>query len=615
MVKQHGSMTTGALCAALFLVACNTDMQGEGTFEPVGDRTTFRGTSHVLALEDAALKEYASDRQYVRSLMPRGVSVPLNHADPRQHRFAVTRMKLAGKTPENSPELFRQMTALKLAHQAKGFALGATAPSLTEPDGRVSQHETLTTGVSTTQATVVSGALASRQEQLVYGYVDSCIWDKNGNPLGECEYTEVYGNMPYHNAQAVGDLSLATTDEVEGDSMLYTTVAATGEVVQSYAIAQPQVITAANSLTGAAVVHPRDSTGDGVTQICLERNNGGCDYHNMGMWTLKVPLQGQISVTGPGMIIDWPTIVNQYRAGGPSPGNIYVTLGNNGGGCRLPATGQAMSMKTFWQNVTAEPEVNPTTLKWDMATNNNNWASFSNSCQLVQATVYLTMNLVVPYENLITGKKDVLPVTITNAPQPRPLTPPNLQFNPALRITNSCLAAGTEISIGGSATRKIEELGVGDKVFSPYATSLTITDTTIGTERGQMVRIRDERGRELLMTEMHPLHVVARGMVPAKLLRAGDLVKTSDGSSKLVAVTRESYAGQVHNLKVGSATEARSLGTDQTAIYANGFLVGDSQIQSNYELAEIQAQTAAPKRLPSRLRTDYQTSLNRADRR
>src|SRR5262249_24129663 len=109
---------------------------------------------------------------------------------------------------------------------------------------------------------------------------------------------------------------------------------------------------------------------------------------------------------------------------------------------------------------------------------------------------------------------------------------------------------------------------------------------------------------------MHPLYVVDRGIVAAKHLRVGDEVKTIDGSSKLVRISRESYGGKVHNLRVGSPTETRALGPDQTAMYANGFLVGDVQIQAKYQVMDLRAQ-ATTTRLPVRWRTDFQSSASR----
>jgi intein/homing endonuclease len=145
-------------------------------------------------------------------------------------------------------------------------------------------------------------------------------------------------------------------------------------------------------------------------------------------------------------------------------------------------------------------------------------------------------------------------------------------------------------------------------------TSLTVADTAKGFETVPMVRIEDEKGRSLLMTEMHPIQVVERGMVTAKHLKEGDMVMTQSGPSRLVHVTRQKYDGTVHNLKVGTGVETQSLGNDQTVVYANGFLVGDGQIQSKYESIELSAnkmQGSPLSRLPARWHRDYINSARR----
>jgi hypothetical protein len=129
-----------------------------------------------------------------------------------------------------------------------------------------------------------------------------------------------------------------------------------------------------------------------------------------------------------------------------------------------------------------------------------------------------------------------------------------------------------------------------------------------------MVRIADDKDHALLLTEMHPLYVEGRGMVPAKLLKVGDPVRTDMGPSRLIRVTREDFRGKVYNLKLGNHDEAMKLGVDQTAMYANGFLVGDAQIQDRYQTMETAQLYPANSdgRLSSRWKKDYQQSLNRA---
>lgn len=60
---------------------------------------------------------------------------------------------------------------------------------------------------------------------------------------------------------------------------------------------------------------------------------------------------------------------------------------------------------------------------------------------------------------------------------------------------------------------------------------------------------------------------------------------------------------------MGNQAETQALGVDQTAMYANGFLVGDMQIQGKHELLEQEARMAQPSRLSTKWRKDYEASL------
>jgi hypothetical protein len=101
-------------------------------------------------------------------------------------------------------------------------------------------------------------------------------------------------------------------------------------------------------------------------------------------------------------------------------------------------------------------------------------------------------------------------------------------------------------------------------------------------------------------------------MVQARALRTGDLVMTTQGPSRLVEVSREPYSGKVYNLKVGSETEMASLGHDQTVVHANGFVVGDGQIQSKYEMQALkQGSRTTLEQIPERWRRDYLRSSAR----
>jgi hypothetical protein len=260
-------------------------------------------------------------------------------------------------------------------------------------------------------------------------------------------------------------------------------------------------------------------------------------------------------------------------------------------------------MTNFWNNIT----FTPTQLNWDLYSDVARWPQFSSDCALVQDRVDLTMELNLPFKS--SAFDGTLPVEITTTGGPP--TVPNYLITTPIRLRNSCLAAGTLIALPGSmAQKRIEDLGIGESVLNPYANQLTVADVTKGTESTPMVLIVDNRGRDLLMTEMHPVSVVGRGFVAAKYLKVGDRVDTQEGPSELVSVSRKRYDGKVYNLRVGNAQEALALGVDQTVMYANGFLVGDAQIQDKYQSMDLHA-GATNDKLSVRWREDYLSSQRR----
>lgn len=597
-----------ALCVALYAAGCSGRIEPtsgvEDTFEVVNGQDTFKGVGSTTRLAKAELASYVSDRQYMRSIVPRGQAVEINHADPRQHRFAIARLKISGKTPENSPALFQAMSELAVAHAASGFRVGTVRPAAAAAvaGGLASQHDVLGLGKVARQSTTVAvDSLASRKDHLNHGFVDCNAYDGDGNGIGDEQWTEVFGDMRFASPKCNGDMTLAATNSAQADSFLSETVAATGKTTQSYVLGDIVNFDATSAaLSTPTVNQPTDLNNDNLVSVCLDRTwTGDCDINGTGMLTLKVPMKGSVSITNG--TFDFNTILH-YKTDRPDTfSKIYVTLVTNGGGCAVPPTMASFTMANFWNQVTGSGS----NLAWDLSTDVAKWAQFSADCRLVQDRVNLYMEVRIPYQSPDTSGTLLMEVTNDTA------TPaPNYRIPYPITITNSCLAAGTLIATSGKAASKIEDIHIGDKLANPYADSLTVTDTAVGTERSPMVRITDNLGHELLMTEMHPLYVADRGMVPAKYLRVGDQVKTVDGPGQLVRVSREDYPGRVYNLKVGNEKESLALGVDQTVVYANGFLVGDGQIQNKYETMDLHRQTG-PTALPAAWKTDYLSALKR----
>lgn len=577
------------------------------------DPDSFRGVGKLEVLPPNERAAYLADRQYVRSLVKvAGEAVYLNHADIRQHRFALARMRLAGKTLQNAPEAFRVLENLRAEHMAKGFKDGTFAPIKTDATtGPASQHKIDLYTLSS--PTIYTSAFASRRDSLYYGYVDAAVWDSSGTPLGDMNYVEVYGNMPDGNVTSTGDQRLTQLQTYEVDSYLTETTTSSNSRDSYIVINSPTQRGPGYAIP--TITAPADLVGnDNQAKICLSRTSSDCDYNLLGMWTLQIPIQGKLTIDSGAYTFDVDKIV-KYATGtatdgnnNPDPGgDLYVSLTWIGGGCATQVDANnniLLPMQNFWRTVTLSADKK--TLSWDMT--GSRIANFSNNCQQV-SPIYLTLQFTAPWVT-VTGVHGQQFLTFTNNPNP-PATE-YYKFVP-ITIINSCMAAGTQIKMADGRLLPVESVKVGDRVFSPKSphSTLTVTDTSKGTEPIPMVRILDEAGRSLLMTEMHPVHVVNKGMVVAKNLLVNDQLLTQGGSTRLVRISREQYAGNVYNLKLGAPGEVTGTVEDQTVLYANGFLVGDSQIQTKYDRLEREPKKLARK-FPSQWRSDYLSSAHKA---
>jgi len=612
-LRTGGFLMLGGLMA-LGCTQTSTGQQEEGSFQIAeNEQFLFKGVSKPDTLTHEEWATYKADRAYVASRAPDNVPVVLNHADARQHRFVMMRLKMAGKTPQNSPQLFKLVNSKRSEHQAKGYKEGEFV-EIQAAGGRKNKHYFGSLNILPFDKMEVL-ATGSVVDNLYYGYVDSAVWDMSGTALGDMAYTEIYGNMPYHNARTVGDLTRTQQQNYEGDSLLIKDTVDSG-YQETYMVGRngrgpvrfgdPTVNAPTNTVGDPAAACP--------VSVCLNRTwTGDCDYDLTGTPTaLKLPLKGSIPIVSQAGVFDRAKL-NQYAlgtatdsVGNPDPGGaIRVVLTDIGGGCDVDGTGSiALGMQAFWQNVTLSADLK--TMSWDMT--GANAALFDPSCRQVQNKVELSMNIKLPYVDG-QGNTGIANQFMTNNPN----ADRQSRLIPCITVTNSCLAAGTMIAMSDGTATPIETIKSGDLVSNPHDKSdsaLLVSDTAKGVELEPMVRIQDEGGRSLLMTRMHPMPVVDRGMVLARYLKVGDKVMTKEGPSKLVKVSQEAYEGMVYNLKVGSETELARLGEDQTVVYANGFLVGDGQIQSKYEAQELMAKSQ-PHRLPVRWKKDFVYSARR----
>ncbi|MCP5108332.1 MAG: hypothetical protein GY950_33405, partial [bacterium] len=174
-----------------------------------------------------------------------------------------------------------------------------------------------------------------------------------------------------------------------------------------------------------------------------------------------------------------------------------------------------------------------------------------------------------------------------------------------------CFAAGTNILIADGSSKEIEaSTGNGDeRVKTGSGEILNVIGTTRGTEPLPMIRIKDEKGGDVLITDGHPVFTVSRGVVLAGNLKKGDIVKRIDGNAKITSITYEAYDGMVYNLRLGSLEGG---GRDKTSLFANGILMGDNMMQRYYgrldKQKDLNQKNVLERGLPKEWLKDYQHS-------
>jgi hypothetical protein len=150
-----------------------------------------------------------------------------------------------------------------------------------------------------------------------------------------------------------------------------------------------------------------------------------------------------------------------------------------------------------------------------------------------------------------------------------------------------CLAEGTQVLRADGTPVPVEEVKVGERLLSNASgRALTVTTLSRGGEGKPLVKLRDQAGEEVMMTETHPVVTGRRGVVQAGEVVPGDALLTRDGPRTVVAVERVPYDGMVYNVALGTPEELKAAGGPEArTLYANGFLVGDSVMQEEMEKA------------------------------
>lgn len=140
-----------------------------------------------------------------------------------------------------------------------------------------------------------------------------------------------------------------------------------------------------------------------------------------------------------------------------------------------------------------------------------------------------------------------------------------------IALKYGCFREGTNIAMADGSQKKIENIHIGDHVWSEGGRMTAVRNIWSG--KDIILNISLEDGTLLGVTGDHPLKTLD-GWVKAKDIKAGmSLIKAMDNRSLLVCSAEEGLEEMVYNLETGEESGA--------ALCANGIAAGDFAMQNN----------------------------------
>ncbi|AOT09948.1 Hint domain-containing protein [Pseudoalteromonas luteoviolacea] len=394
--------------------------------------------------------------------------------------------------------------------------------------------------------------------------------------------------------------------------------------------------------------HPKDTrskTGgpDNKITVCLNRNYGDCDYENIyptstpnDQLKLKIPFQGEYTITGKVTRIyrpDW-TVLDAVETdkgvelevgnnGNPVIKPSVVNLGSNifiqtkeGGGANEIAGNQYQDIANFFaNNIKLEYFIvggrTRTKISWNIPRAQGVFGDASLYGRYADANWILNISA-----DIETRPGRPRPGTLVVGSTPEQGSWAFTDY-PQMQIVYSCLAEGSLITLPGGKQVPIESLQIGDTVlgaseYSPSShTQLTIADISVGVEAIPMTQITTRSGKELLLTESHPVVMRSGKSVWASKVELGDVIHTQDGPESVSKIETVKFVDNVYNLRLERSKDDPQYKVGETfSLFANGVQVGDLGMQSENEFTEIvETEQDILNRLPEAWHKDYLNSL------
>lgn len=561
----------------------------------------------------------------------KGSHMELDLSDDTQYRFVTNRLRAAGSTPQNSPQLFRKLEKLRKEKKTGTPGIQAREDMLSsataEGEGNTwCGHLLPLSDVTSTDPSVAkfqASGLVTCFDGSDYAFANVTAFATNRERtqfrvLGS-ESLEEYAGVVLETPPLSVGLKVNPDEELFVDSLAMAFDEETGESHLSYTVAESSLMALdlpdVNAIT---YHHPKELIGrhlaDNPIRTCLERGSVAgfldCDYTSgrkdpaTGVFQpFAQPPTGVAAVDAESSRTLWVPARNAYWE--PANGayditRLYLPIRGTYQ-VRLPSDCTLSSLTSDATIILLE--------RGGRCTAGNAPGTSVLKGSLPFKTPYLDdydrTLLNAPFDGLVDFGKDCLAVyqnvrLMTRATmratcvdyrtgQTRTHTRSRFQNIENLDWRNACLAEGTRVTKADGSQVPVEQVKVGDKLLANgQGLALTVTTVSRGGESKPIVKLRDALGGEVMVTQTHPMLTATRGVVQAGELKVGDALLTRTGAAKLVGVERVPYSGQVYNFALGTQEELAKAPAEARTLYANGYLVGDSQMQSTLEKQRTQ---------------------------
>lgn len=549
--------TVSTVVIALCALSCAA--QAEAVSKPKSSALVKASTTNKYA---RALS--ADERSALKALIqkaPRLRPVTLDMSNKQHRDFFTAVNRLAGRTVKNDAEFGRFLDTATASHQKNGapdprfvyLVNGARADAQGNPtEVPVGPVTTITSFevINHVPRTFGASALVSLPNQPQICTQSLVITDEQGNPQGDADI--VTQQQSCENVQLYTSASLDQADKYARAVLTVNWVDASGS---------QHVVTSIAEGSAAPVkivsTDPNDKNGDKMIKFCFGRQGSDCDYQPSGTsaQVVNLPINGY--TTYPEKLLDPKS--DPYAA-------VFISITRptpqSGGGCILQ--GDTTSFFANYTTLSADGK----TINW--ADPKVQFPAINSTCMPNGSTVFYNMVM-----NLDLQSKFPTFFGISSAPD-TPLSNAYYLMLPETRIYYSCLVAGTLVEMADGSKKPIETVSKGDMVLDGLRHAVPVKAIFVGSE-DRYLAITLASGKVLRASSGHVV-MTSEGPRLARMLTAGDRVRTRQGLSKIIAVATRDEHVKVYNLTVGKTNRAKD-----ATFYGDGILVGDNEAQWRYD--------------------------------